>query len=309
MSKVFVTQIFTALLFVGSMATGHAQVTDAVNDAAIAAASAGTVSSVRATIDLPESDQVSLEAGTYAVFHTSEGDFIAALSEAAAPQTVRNFIAYATGQKAWRHPITLTETTQPLYSNTTIYRAMPKGMIFGGDPTNRGEADSGTQLPLEASSGIGFDQPGLLAMDSSGDMMSGSRWFITLRPFPDRTGKYTVFGKIIGGLDLVQRISTRPVKRPQLPLDPVMVYFIEIVKVPVGRVTSGAFRMENGLKVLRIDPAFKDAPMGAPASDIFARSAPGVTAPAAGAETTATTAADETELPLASIHTTGTLAP
>jgi len=220
---------------------------------------------------LPATNKVELTSGTYAVFHTSEGDFLAGLADKAAPVTVRNFIAYATGQKPWRHPVTMVETTRPLYSNTTIYRTVPNAMIFGGDPTNRGEADSGTQLPLETSPNISFDQPGILAMDSSGDKMSGSRWFISLRPFPDRNGDYTIFGKVIGGLDLVQRISTKPVKRPQLPLDPVMVYFIEIVKVPAGRVTTGEFRQENGMTVLRIDPTFRDASPDQKPMDVFAK--------------------------------------
>lgn len=221
----------------------------------------GVVPSVLGSPDLSGDGHVELTSGTYAVFHTSEGDFIAELKAEVAPLTVQNFVAYATGQKSWRHPVTMVETTRPLYSNTTIYRTVPKAMIFGGDPINRGEGDSGTQLPLETSREVRFDQPGLLAMDASGTKMSGSRWFITLRPFPERSGQYTIFGKVIGGLELVQRISLKPVKRPQLPLDPVMVYFIEIVRVPGGRITTGEFRMENGMKVLRIDPNFQDAPV------------------------------------------------
>jgi cyclophilin family peptidyl-prolyl cis-trans isomerase len=221
----------------------------------------GAVSSVLGSPNLSGNGHVELTSGTYAVFHTSEGDFIASLHPEWAPTAVDNFTALASGIKRWRHPVTLEETTRPLYSNTTVYRTMPNGMIFGGDPINRGEADSGTQLPLEAGTDAKFNSPGLLAMDSSGDKVSGSRWFITLRPFPERTGSYSIFGKIIGGLDTVQRISLKPVKRPQLPLDPVMVYFVEIVRIPPGRMTTGDFKVEDGLKVLRIQPNFQDAPM------------------------------------------------
>lgn len=222
----------------------------------------GALPSVRGALEIKTDGTMELTSGTYAVFHTSEGDFIAALSEQIAPQTVQNFLAYATGKKAWRHPVTMVETTRPLYSNTEIYRTVPNAMIYGGDPLNKGEADSGTQLPLEIDRSVGFDQGGLLATDGSGEKMSGSRWFITLRPYPERTGNYTIFGKVIGGLDLVQRISLKPVRRPQLPLAPVMVYFVEAVRVPAGRIANGVFRMENGLKVLRIDPNFVDAPDG-----------------------------------------------
>lgn len=255
--------IFGLVMAIG-FGAGNAQGQDAAPISAPpgSAGSLGTVPSVLGVPELGGKTHVELTSGTYAIFHTSEGDFIAALADKIAPATVRNFAAYATGQKAWRHPVTLNETTRPLYSNTTIYRIVPNAMICGGDPINRGEADSGTQLPLETNPDVDFDQPGLLAMDSSGDKMSGSRWFITLRPFPERNGQYTIFGKVIGGLDLVQRISTKPVSRPQLPLDPVMIYFVEIVKVPAGRIASGEFKIENGLSVLRIDPNFKDAPNG-----------------------------------------------
>ncbi len=230
----------------------------------------GALPSVLGSPDLAGDGKVELTSGTYAVFHTSEGDFIAELHPEWAPEAVSNFAALATGQKQWRHPVTLLETTRPLYSNTTVFRTVPNSMIFGGDPINRGEGDSGSLLPLETSREVQFDQAGLLAMDGSGSKMSGSRWFITLRPFPERSGSYTIFGKVIGGLDLVQRISLKPVKRPQLPLDPVMVYFVEIIKIPAGRMTSGEFRTEEGLKVLRIDPDFKDAPIevAAPVTEV-----------------------------------------
>jgi len=221
----------------------------------------GALPSVLGSPNLAGNGKVELTSGTYAVFHTSEGDFIAQLHPEWAPQAVSNFTALATGQKQWRHPVTLVETTRPLYSNTTIFRIVPNGMIFGGDPINRGEGDSGTLLPLESSPDVQFNEAGLLAMDGSGSKMSGSRWFITLRPFPERTGSYTIFGKVIGGLDLVQRISLKPVKRPQLPLDPVMVYFVEVIRIPAGRMTTGEFRVEDGMKVLRINPDFQDAPI------------------------------------------------
>ncbi len=130
------------------MLTGGAQ---AQEEAARPVTPDGALPSVLGSPDLSGDGTVSLTSGTYAVFHTSEGDFIAELNGEDAPRTVQNFVAYATGQKTWRHPVTMSETTRPLYSNTTIYRTVPNAMIFGGDPLNRGEGDSGTQLPLDAS--------------------------------------------------------------------------------------------------------------------------------------------------------------
>lgn len=231
----------------------------------------GALPSVLGSAAISSSSEVKLTSGTYAIFHTSEGDFIATLRPDWAPVAFNNFVALATGQKRWRHPVTLEETTRPLYSNTTIYRIVPNAMIAGGDPIGRGEADSGTQLPLETGEAEArFDKPGMLAMDNSGDKVSGSRWFISLRPFPERNGVYSIFGQVIGGADLIQKISLKPVKRPQLPLDPVMVYFIEIVRIPPGRLALGEFKMVEGMHVLRIDPNFQDAPTAAdePAEDL-----------------------------------------
>ena len=63
-----------------------------------------------------------LTAGVYAVFHTTDGDFIVQLYRDKAPKTVENFIGLATGKKPWTHPITQVTSTKPLYNNTQIYR-------------------------------------------------------------------------------------------------------------------------------------------------------------------------------------------
>lgn len=232
----------------------------------------GHLKSVLGDMKIEAVKAVEMTSGTYAIFHTSEGDFVAALAPEVAPQTVTSFVGYATGKKTWRHPVTMTVQQQPLFSNRTIYRIVPNGMIYSGDPLDRGgEADSGTQLPLETDPAVQFTQPGLLAMDSSGDHMSGSRWFVTLRPYPDRNGKYTIFGRVIGGLDLVQRITNKPVQRPQMPLDPVIVQWVEIVKIPAGRIAEGTFVDDGGQTRFRIDPNFKDAPSGLELPGVFTR--------------------------------------
>lgn len=204
---------------------------------------------------------VNLTSGSlYAIFHTSEGDIITKLFPDKAPNTVKNFEDLISGKKSWRHPVSLRETTQSVYSNTFIYRIIPNAMIFGGDPINTGEADSGGLLPIEINPTLNFDKPGYLAMDNNGTIASSSRWFMTLRPFPDRSARYSIFGKIVGGIDIVQRISLKPTKRPQLPLDPVQLGWVEIVRIPAGRMTTGKYEMDNGIPILRINPRFVDMP-------------------------------------------------
>jgi peptidyl-prolyl cis-trans isomerase A (cyclophilin A) len=194
-----------------------------------------------------------LAAGKYAVFHTSEGDFIALLLEAAAPKTVANFIGLATGTVRWTHPITLAQGTKPLYNNTTIYEVIRDIGIRGGDPINKGNGGPGHTLDIETAPGVGFEAPGVLAMQLSGNQANGSRWFITLTPFPDWNGKYSVFGKVVGGLDLVRAISRKPTKRPTVPLDPVLVESIEILDVPQGTDATATYSDEGGRRVLTVD--------------------------------------------------------
>jgi len=231
-----------------------------------------------------------LEAGTYAVFHTSDGDFLVRLHTDKAPKTVQNFLELASGRKPWKHPVTLVESNRPLYNNTTVYRIIPNSMIFGGDPINKGTGDSGGLLPLECSADLKFDQPGQLAMDGNGTQASGSRWFVTLRPFPDRSSNYTIFGKVVGGLGVVRTISNKPTRKPQSPLDPTLLSSIEAIEIPAGKRTMASFATEDGRQVLSIDRNFTDA-------------APPTPLPAtADAATTATDATTTT-----SVQTTATL--
>jgi len=234
-----------------------------------------------------------LDGGTYAVFHSSEGDFIVKLLTKEAPQAVQSFVGLSTGKKKWKHPVTGKESDRPLFNNTLIYRAIEDSLICGGDPINKGTGDAGYQLPLEKAAGLEFNQPGLLAMDVNGSSASSSRWFITLRPFPDWTGQFTIFGKMVGGLNIVRKIASRPTKRPQLPLDPVIISSIEILELPVGKQVVARFETEMGRSVLSVDSEFSDAAKSnAPSSDadVGARSAE-TTVPAPGAahsETSAT---------------------
>jgi peptidyl-prolyl cis-trans isomerase A (cyclophilin A) len=236
-------------------ATGGALVAKPALPAARATATPGQYRSIYQLNDDAATGPLTLDGGTYAVFHTSDGDFIASLFTSEAPNTTRNFTDLAQGRKSWKHPVTLAESNRPLYNNTTIYRIIPDTIIFGGDPINKGQGDSGALLPLENTSRQ-FNEGGLLAMDGNGTEASGSRWFVTLRPFPDRNGHYTIIGKIAGGLDVVSLISNKPTKKPQVPLDATLLSSIEVVEVPQGMKTTATFSTEDGKRVLSIDRNF-----------------------------------------------------
>ncbi|MGC8742139.1 MAG: peptidylprolyl isomerase [Candidatus Sumerlaeaceae bacterium] len=201
---------------------------------------------------------LTLAEGTYAVFHTTAGDFIVKLFPDKAPKTVENFVGLATGKKEWTHPITQVPSSKPLYNNTAIYRIVKDVEIDGGDPTNKGYGGPGYTLDLEISPDLKFDAPGMLAMANSGrDKSNGSRWFITLVPLPDFTGRFTIFGKVIGGLDVVRAISRMPTRRPLEPLDPTVVNTIDIIEVPQRHQTVATFSEQNGIRVITVEKEMK----------------------------------------------------
>ena len=201
---------------------------------------------------------ITMTAGTYAVFHTSEGDILVRLFTEKAPRTVENFVGLATGRKPWKHPITMTEMRSPLYNNTTIYKTVENALLYGGDPINRGVGEPGYTLAREESDPKAFEEPGTLAASLAGSNSSGSRWLFALRSFPGWSARYTAFGRIIGGMDVALAISRRPTKRPTVPLDPVLVNSIEILEVPAGKKTTATYSSENGKRYLTVEKNFQD---------------------------------------------------
>lgn len=209
--------------------------------------------------DFATTQPVTLTAGPYAHFVTTDGSFLVKLRPDVAPKSVENFIQLATGSKTWKHPVTQIDESRPLYNSTTFYNIVRNSIIFGGDPINRGNADSGTQLDIESGSQLQFNRPGLLAMDQSGNLASGSRFFITLRPFPERSRGFTILGEVVAGLEVVQKISNKPTRKPMVPLDPTLLQHIEIVTIPEGKQTTAKMQTVDFKKGVLIDRNFQDA--------------------------------------------------
>ncbi len=156
--------------------------------------------------------------GTYATFNTSEGNIVCRLFEKDAPLTVKNFIELAEGSREWTHPHTRTKSKAPLYNGTTFHRVIPDFMVQGGDPAGTGMGGPGYQFQDETKgSPHKFDQPGKLAMANSGPNTNGSQFFITVVPTPWLTGKHTIFGEVIEGQDVVDKITKVPRGRQDKP--------------------------------------------------------------------------------------------
>ena len=150
--------------------------------------------------------------GLYAVFNTSMGKITARLYEKDTPVTVENFVALAQGAKATRDPKTAAMVTRPLYDGITFHRVVRDEMIQSGDPTGTGAHNCGFTIRDEFLPGLRFDSPGKLAMANTGQPDSGGcQFFITTNSMRPWDGKYTIFGVVVAGQDVVSRINHAPV--------------------------------------------------------------------------------------------------
>ena len=169
--------------------------------------------------------------GLYAIFSTSAGNITARLYDRDTPVTVDNFVALAQGTKATLNPKTGKMTKAPLYDGITFHRVMSGVMIQAGDPTGTGRHNCGVTIPDEFLAGLRFDRAGKLAMANTGAPDSGGcQFFITVNAMREWDGKYTIFGVVVDGQDVVERINHAPV-RGDRPLDPVKLNSVTISRI------------------------------------------------------------------------------
>ena len=151
---------------------------------------------------------MSRPAGTYAIFNTSEGQIVCRLFESDAPKTVANFTELAEGKREWVHPTTRNKSTDKLYDGTIFHRVIPDFMIQGGDPAGTGMGGPGYRFEDETKgSPHKFDAKGKLAMANAGPNTNGSQFFITVAPTDWLTGRHTIFGEVVEGQDVADKIS------------------------------------------------------------------------------------------------------
>ena len=175
---------------------------------------------------------MSLAPGTYAVFNTTEGKITVRLFETDAPITVKNFIELAQGAKEWTHPVTRAKSANKLYDGTIFHRVIPDFMIQGGDPTGTGMGGPGYRFQDETKgSPHKFDKPGKLAMANSGPGTNGCQFFITVAPTTWLTGNHTIFGEVVEGMDIVNKISLVPRNGQDKPQKPVVLESVVIEHV------------------------------------------------------------------------------
>jgi peptidyl-prolyl cis-trans isomerase A (cyclophilin A) len=147
------------------------------------------------------------EAGLYAVLDTTEGRIVCKLFDKTAPKTVENFVGLAEGTKEFKDPVAGVQAKRPYFNDTKFHRVIPGFMMQGGDPTGTGQRGPGYTIPDEFSADVKFDKPGRLAMANVGrPNTGGSQFFITQVPTAWLNGKHTIFGQVVEGQDVVNKV-------------------------------------------------------------------------------------------------------
>jgi len=164
----------------------------------------------------------------YATLVTSKGTIRVRLLPDHAPKTVDNFVGLATGAKEWRDPRDGKKKNEPMYDGTVFHRVIPEFMIQGGDPTGTGTGGPGYEFEDEVAGGPGFSKPGYLAMANAGPGTNGSQFFITEAPTTWLTGKHTIFGEVIEGMEVVNEIARVPRDKRDKPNEDVVIERVEV---------------------------------------------------------------------------------
>jgi peptidyl-prolyl cis-trans isomerase A (cyclophilin A) len=170
--------------------------------------------------------------GTYAIFDTSEGKVVCRLFEGEAPLTTKNFMDLAEGKRSWKDTVSGKGGSGPLYPGTIFHRVIPNFMIQGGDPSGTGMGGPGYKFQDETKgSPHKFDKKGKLAMANAGPNTNGSQFFITVDATDWLTGKHTIFGEVIEGQEVVEKIANLPRGRQDRPNKDVVLQSVTIERV------------------------------------------------------------------------------
>jgi cyclophilin family peptidyl-prolyl cis-trans isomerase len=168
-------------------------------------------------------DSVKTDSSQTAVIETNMGTIKIALLPNEAPKAVENFVGLA--KKGY-------------YNGIIFHRVIDNFMIQGGDPTGTGrggESIWGGYFNDEISPNLKFDKPGVVAMANAGPNTNGSQFFITVVPTPWLNGHYTIFGKVISGMDIVNKIDKVPTSKPNdKPLKDVVMQKVTIENGTAG---------------------------------------------------------------------------
>jgi peptidyl-prolyl cis-trans isomerase B (cyclophilin B) len=140
-------------------------------------------------------------------FETTKGEMVAELYDDDAPGTVDNFVGLAGGTKEWVDPKTREKVKRPFYDGLSFHRVIPNFVIQGGCPLGNGTGGPGYHIKCETQGKKQVHKRGSLSMAHAGKDTGGSQFFVCHSPQPHLDKKHTVFGQVITGLDVIDKIQ------------------------------------------------------------------------------------------------------
>src|SRR5258706_4178798 len=146
-----------------------------------------------------------------ATIDAEKGSMVIDLFGDKTPKTVNNFVFLA---------------REGCYDGTILHRVIRDFMAQGSDPTGTGRGGPGYRFADEFHPSLKHSKAGILSMANAGPGTNGSQFFITLLPTPHLDGKHSVFGEIVGGMDVLMSIPARDPQRPEAP-------GVKIVKITI----------------------------------------------------------------------------
>ena len=161
------------------------------------------------------------------IIHTSLGDLKCSLFYKETPITTKNFLALAGSS----------------YYNNTIFHRNIKGFIIqGGDPTSTGkggESIYGKAFEDEINPRLKHNKRGLISMANSGKDSNKSQFFITYDGNESLDGKFTLFGKVIEGNDVLDLMEKAEVDKKYKPINEILLLSITILFNPIALKSIG----------------------------------------------------------------------
>lgn len=149
-----------------------------------------------------------------ATLHTTQGDIVISLYDELAPLAVNNFVFLS--QEGW-------------YDNSPFYSVITDNYALTGDPSGSSLGTPGYTFRTETDESLTFDRSGVVAMNNAGSPNSnGSQFFITFTEQPQLNGKFTIFGQVVEGLDVLMLLKKTDTEQDGLTLD-----FDEILSVTI----------------------------------------------------------------------------
>ncbi|MBM64641.1 MAG: peptidylprolyl isomerase [Myxococcales bacterium] len=172
----------------------------------------------------------------FATLITNQGTMIGELFWEKVPNTVANFVELAEGTRGFIDPkldptlpIEKRVVKRPYYDGLIFHRVIPGFMIQGGDIAGTGAGGPGYTFGDEFVKGLTHDGPGIFSMANAGPGTNGSQFFITEKSTPHLNNRHSVFGKLIEGIEVQNKIARVEADNSR-PLEPVV-----IQKVLIGR--------------------------------------------------------------------------